>query len=58
MAVKIPWREFDKWKSAIEVANSSRDKAALKEIQKQLIVKYGMDNDDVKSLIKKFSYTV
>lgn len=58
MATKIPLREWNQWRSAIDAANSAKDKAALKEIQKQLIVKYGMDNDDVKSLIRYFAYTV
>ncbi len=54
----IPTSEYYQFKSVIETANSAHDKDALREIQKQLIVKYGIDNDDVKTLIKKFRYTV
>ena len=58
MGSKIPLREWDQFKSAIETANRAKDKAALKEIQKQLIVKYGIDSDDVQALLKKFAYAV
>ena len=50
--------EYDKYKSAILAANDSKDKDALRQIQKQLIANYGLDNDDVKRLLKMFRYTV
>lgn len=55
---KIPKDDYYKYKSAIEAANDSQDKAALKQIQKQLIVKYTLDNDDVRALLKLFRYSV
>ena len=51
-------KEYDRYKSAILAANDSRDKEALRQIQKQLIANYGLDNDDVKYLLKLFRYTV
>ena len=55
---KISLREWELYKSAIAAANDSEDKEALRQIQKQLIAKYGLDNDDVEALLKKFKYTV
>ena len=55
---KMSSRDYDVYKSAIDVANSSKDKDALREIQKQLIVRYGADNDDVQYLLKRFDYYV
>lgn len=55
---KMSSRDYDIYKSAIDVANSSKDKDALREIQKQLIVRYGADNDDVQYLLKRFAYYV
>lgn len=50
--------DYYTYKSAIEAANDSEDKEALRQIQKQLIAKYSMDNSDVQSLLKLFRYTV
>lgn len=50
--------DYYKYKSAIEAANDTDDKEALRQIQKQLIAKYGLDNDDVKQLLKYFKYSV
>lgn len=55
---KISTSEYYQYKSAIEAANDTQDKDGLRQIQKQLIVKYGLDDEDVKALIKKFRYTV
>ena len=55
---KMTLNDYYNYKSAIEAANDSEDKEALRQIQKQLIAKYGLDNDDVRELIKKFRYTV
>ncbi|MBQ7255701.1 MAG: hypothetical protein IJS31_05610 [Oscillospiraceae bacterium] len=55
---KMSSRDYDTYKSAIDVANRSKDKDALREIQKQLIVRYGADNDDVQYLLKRFDYYV
>lgn len=51
-------REYDLFKAAIEAANDSQDKDALRQILKQLVANYGMDNDDVQRLIKMFRYSV
>lgn len=51
-------REYDRYKSAILAANDSKDKEALRQIQKQLIANYGLDNRDVQYLLRLFSYTV
>ena len=51
-------KEYDLYKSAILAANDSKDKEALRQIQKQLIAKYGLDNEDVRYLLKLFRYSV
>ncbi len=56
--VKMETKEYYTYKSAIEAANDSKDKEALRQIQKQLVAKYGLDNDDVKALLKLFRYSV
>lgn len=50
--------EYYKYKSAIEAANDTADKEALRQIQKQLIAVYGLHNNDVQELLKKFKYAV
>lgn len=51
-------KDYELYKSAILAANDSQDKEALRQIQKQLIAKYGLDNDDVRYLLKLFRYSV
>ena len=51
-------KDYDIYKSAILAANESKDKEALRQIQLQLIVRYGLDNDDVQWLLKLFRYNV
>ncbi len=53
----VPAKEYNLYLAAIKAANDSGDKEALRQIQKQLIAKYGI-NDDVKWLIKQFRYSV
>ena len=55
---KMTTDEYYKYKSAIQAANDTNDKESLRQIQKQLIAKYGLDNDDVKQLLKYFKYSV
>ena len=55
---KMTTKEYYIYKSAIETANEEKDKDSLRKIQKQLVAKYSLDSDDVKSLLKLFKYTV
>ena len=55
---KIPSSDYERYKSAIEAANDSQDTEALRQIQKQLIAKYGPDDDDVRYLLRRFRYNV
>jgi len=50
--------DYNKYLSAIKAANDIGDKESLRQIQKQLIAKYGLDNEDVKQLLKRFNYRV
>lgn len=62
--MSMPDREYYAYKSSIESANDLRNsdyskaKEALREIQRQLVVKYGYDDVDVQKLIKMFMVTV
>ena len=55
---KMTTNDYYKYKTAIESANDTEDKEALRQIQKQLIAEYGLHNNDVQELLKKFKYTV
>lgn len=55
---KMSTKDYYTYKSTIEAANDSNDKEALRQIQKQLVAKYGLDNNDVKQLLKQFKYSV
>ncbi len=50
--------EYSQYRAAIEAANDSQDREALRQIQKQLIAKYGADDRDVYYLLKMFRYNV
>ena len=50
--------DYNKYLSAIKAANDSADKEALRQIQKQLIAKYSLDDRDAEYLIRQFRYTV
>lgn len=58
MVEKMTAKDYDRYKSAIELANDEKDKDSLKKIQMQLIARYGLDNEDVKYLLKLFRYNV
>ncbi|MBP3400023.1 MAG: hypothetical protein J6K75_09720 [Erysipelotrichaceae bacterium] len=55
---RMTTRDYDYYKSAILAANDSQDKEALRQIKKQLIARYGLDNNDVYYLLKLFRYNV
>ena len=55
---KMQDKDYFDYRSAIEAANDSEDKEALRQIKKQLIAKYGLDDMDVYNLLKKYKYTV
>lgn len=55
---KMTTNDYYKYKSAIQAANDTKDKEALRQIQKQLIAKYTLDNEDVRSLLKLFRFSV
>ena len=58
MEDKMSSNDYYAYKSAIGVANDNKDKDALREIQKQLLVRYGLENSDVQYLLKMFRYSV
>lgn len=55
---KMTAQDYMRYKSAILASNDSEDKEALRQIQKQLIARYGLEERDVCDLLKLFRYTV
>lgn len=55
---KMTASDYNKFRSAILAANDTEDREALRQIQKQLIASFGLDNADVKQLLKYFRYSV
>jgi hypothetical protein len=53
---KMTTKDYGRYKQAIEAANDTKDKEALRQIQKQLIARYGLDNEDVERLLKLFRF--
>ena len=54
-------KEYDLYNSLIREANrlpKDQAKAALSKIQLDLFMKYGIDDEKVKQLLKKFQYSV
>ncbi len=62
MVEKMTAKDYDRYKSAIEAANDMTDKDRAKEIlrniQAEMISRFGLSDADVQYLIKKFRYNV
>lgn len=56
--MSIPSSEYNRYLAAIKAANNSADKEALRQIQKQLVAKYGPSDNDVDWLLRQFRYNV
>lgn len=54
---RLPSKDYNLYLSAIKAANDSQDREALRQIQKQLIAKYGLC-DNVRTLLSHFRYSV
>lgn len=54
--MSIPNKDYYNYKDAIDAANSTKNKEALMQIKMQLIAKYGAEDDDVRTLIKRMYY--
>ena len=55
---KMTTADYNTYSAAIKTANENEDKKALEQIQLQLIATYGLENDNVRELLKKFKYTM
>ena len=59
---KMDWKEYIRYREAIDIANSTGDKdtkvEALRRIYLELITRYGAGNDDVRQLYDRFRYSV
>lgn len=50
--------DYNKYLKAIKAANDTEDREALRQIQKQLISQYGLNDNDVDYLIRQFRYHI
>ncbi len=50
--------DYNKYLAAIKAANDSADRDALRQIQKQLIANYDLQDNDVDYLIRQFRYHI
>lgn len=50
--------DYNKYLAAIKAANEMEDREALRQIQKQMIAQYGMNDADVDYLIRQFRYHI
>ena len=55
---KMNSSEYNKYLAAIKAANDTADRDALRQIQKQLIANYGLQDNDVDYLIRQFRYHI
>jgi hypothetical protein len=49
---------YNRYLAAIKAANDRADREALRQIQKDMIAKYGLSDNDVDYLIRQFRYHV
>ncbi len=50
--------DYNRYLAAIKAANDQGDREALRQIQKDIIARYGLRDDDVDYLIRQFRYNV
>jgi len=54
----MPSSDYNKYLAAIKAANDRADRDALRQIQKDMIARYGIGDNDVDYLIRQFRYNV
>ena len=54
----MPSSDYNKYLAMIKLANDHEDREMLRQIQYELIKKYGMDDDDAAYLIRQFRFYV
>lgn len=48
--------DYNKYLAAIKEADRTDDKEAMRQIHKQLVAKFGLDDNDVDYLIRQFHH--
>lgn len=54
----MPSSDYNRCLAAIKAANDSADRDALRQIQKDMIARYGLGDNDVDYLVRQFRYNV
>lgn len=54
----MPSSDYNKYLAAIKAANDRADRDALRQIQMDMIARYGLSDNDVDYLIRQFRYNV
>ena len=50
--------DYNRYLAAIKAANDSADRDALRQIQKDMIARFGLGDNDVDYLIRQFRYYI
>jgi len=50
--------DYNRYLAAIKAANDQADRDALRQIQKDMVARYGLGDNDVEYLIRQFRYNV
>lgn len=51
-------QDYNRYLAAIKVANDMADRDALRQIQRDMITRFGLEDNDVDYLIRQFRYHV
>lgn len=51
-------RDYENYRAAIDTANDKADRDMLRAIQADMIKNYGLHDEDVEYLIKRFRYYI
>jgi len=54
----MPSSDYNRYLAAIKAANDRADKEALRQLQRDMIARFGLGDDDVDYLIRQFRYNV
>lgn len=54
----MPSSDYNRYLAAIKAANDSADKDTLRQLQRDMIARFGLGDDDVDYLIRQFRYNV
>lgn len=54
----MPFSDYNRYLAAIKAANDRADRDALRQIQSDMIARFGLADNDVDYLIRQFRYHI